>query len=46
MIISSIMAILLASLTAGIIGYVWLKLFCKESSDAEDTETISYEDKE
>ena len=42
---SSIMAILLTSLVAGIIGYIWLMFFCKENPDAEDAESISYEDK-
>ena len=41
---SSIMAVLLTSLTAGIIGYVWLMFFCKENPDAENAETISYDD--
>ena len=40
------MAILLTSLTAGIIGYIWLIFFSGENTDAEDSDTISYEDEE
>lgn len=43
---SSIMAILLTSLTAGIIGYFWLMFFSKENADVEDSDTISYEDED
>lgn len=42
----SIMAVLLTSLTAGIIGYAWLMFFSRENPDAENSETISYEDEE
>ncbi len=41
---SSIMAVLLTSLTAGIIGYLWLVIFGKVNEDEEDFDTISYDD--
>jgi Na+/H+ antiporter NhaA len=40
------MAILLTSLTAGIIGYLWLMFFSKENADIEDLDTISYGDEQ
>jgi NhaA family Na+:H+ antiporter len=43
---SSIMAILLTSLIAGIIGYLWLRIFGKMSDDEEITDTISYDDEQ
>ena len=43
---SSIMAILLTSLIAGIIGYLWLMFFSRENADEEDSDTLSYEDEE
>jgi NhaA family Na+:H+ antiporter len=43
---SSIMATLLTSLGAGIIGYIWLMIFGKASVDAESSDTISYDDEQ
>lgn len=40
---ASKMAILLASLSAGIIGFVWLKLFGKPASIDTDPDTMDYE---
>ena len=41
---SSIMAVLLTSLMAGIIGYVWLLIFGKVNENTESLDTILYED--
>lgn len=41
---SSIMAVLITSLIAGIIGYLWLILFGDINKDAETSDTISYDD--
>ncbi len=41
---SSIMAVLITSLAAGIIGYVWLMIFGEVSEDNENSDTISYDD--
>ncbi len=43
---SSIMAILLTSLVAGIIGYIWLMIFGKTTNDYENADTISYDDEQ
>jgi NhaA family Na+:H+ antiporter len=40
---ASKMAILLASLTAGIIGFVWLKLFGKPQAGDDDMETMDFQ---
>jgi Na+:H+ antiporter, NhaA family len=40
---ASKMAILLASLTAGILGFLWLKLFGKPEASDEDMETMDFE---
>jgi NhaA family Na+:H+ antiporter len=36
------MAILLASLTAGTIGFLWLKLFGKPTDADEDADTMDF----
>jgi NhaA family Na+:H+ antiporter len=41
---SSIMAVLLTSLVAGIIGYLWL--YCFGQTNEESTDTISYDDEQ
>ena len=43
---SSIMAVLITSLTAGIIGYIWLMIFGKANENAESLDTISYDEEE
>lgn len=43
---SSIMAVLFTSLASGIIGYIWLMFCSRENANADDSETISYEDEE
>jgi NhaA family Na+:H+ antiporter len=40
---ASKMTILLASLTAGIIGFIWLKLFGKPKTTDRDLDTIDFE---
>lgn len=40
---ASKMAILLASLTAGIIGFLWLKMFGKPEESDDDPETMDFE---
>lgn len=44
MINSSKMAILVASLTAGLLGFVWLKLFGQPKEGDEDMEIMEFED--
>jgi NhaA family Na+:H+ antiporter len=41
---SSIMAVLFTSLISGIIGYCWLMIFGKVSTDSENSDTISFDD--
>jgi Na+:H+ antiporter, NhaA family len=43
---ASKMAILLASLTAGIIGFLWLKLFGRPKESDEDMDTMDFEQSE
>lgn len=43
---ASKMAILLASLTAGTIGFLWLKLLGKPTDADEDTDTMDFDDAE
>lgn len=40
---ASKMAIILASVTAGIIGFVWLKLFGKPQAGDDDMETMDFQ---
>ena len=43
---SSIMAVLLTSLTAGIIGYIWLIIFTKVSDENENLDVITFDNVE